>query len=146
MSMLYDLYKQVGNEKFGNEVGRIAPYFSTIEPLFVALRPGYCEIQVKDRQEIHNHLGGIHAIAMCNGAELVAGLMTDVSIPETKRWIPIGMTVRYLAMAKNDLKIVAEGQDVDWGSDGNVVVHVDVYSGEIKAMEADITMKISFKK
>ena len=34
--------------------------------------------------------------AMCNMAELAGGLMTDVSIPQGSRWIPSGMTVKYL--------------------------------------------------
>lgn len=146
MSELYDLYKKVGNEGFGKMVGEIAPYFSTIHPEFNDLRPGYCEIKVTNVRDIHNHLGTVHAIAMCNGAELVAGLMTDVSIPDTKRWIPVGMNVKYLAMAKDDLKVITDGSNIDWETDGNLVVNVTVYSGEIAVLEAEITMMISNKK
>ncbi len=145
MSDLYNLYKKVGNENFGAAVGKIAPYFSTIAPEFVALRPGYCEIKVKNEKSLHNHLNSIHAIAMCNGAELVAGLMTDVSIPDSSRWIPIEMNVKYLNMAKGDLRISTNGEDIDWNIIGEQMVNVDVYSDDTKVMEARITMKISAK-
>ena len=53
--------------------------------LFVELKPGYAEVRLPFRREVTNHLGSVHAIAMCNAAELVAGTMTDVSIPAGSR-------------------------------------------------------------
>lgn len=55
-----------------------------------------------------NHIGTIHAIAMCNMVELVAGTMMSVSVPSNYRWIPKGMTVEYLAKANSDLDAVVE--------------------------------------
>ena len=40
---------------------------------------------------------------MCNAAELVGGVCLDVSLDAKFRWIPIGMEVKYLKMAKTDL-------------------------------------------
>lgn len=145
MSKLYEIYQQVGNDGFGNVVGQMAPYFSTIHPQFVALRPGYCEIEIANEPSIHNHLGSVHAIAMCNGAELVAGLMTDVSIPNNRRWIPAGMTVKYLSLAKSDLVVIADGTTIDWQTVGNLFVDVEVLSKGQLAMTATITMDISEK-
>jgi hypothetical protein len=65
-----------------------APYFATIAPRFVALEPGRCEVRIRDRRRVHNHLGTVHAIALCNLAELSAGVMTDASIPGDMRWDP----------------------------------------------------------
>jgi len=48
---------------------------------------------------VHNHIGTVHAIALCNLAELSAGVMTDATIPADMRWIPKGMTVEYLKKA-----------------------------------------------
>jgi acyl-coenzyme A thioesterase PaaI-like protein len=76
-----------------------APYFATIAPRFTALEPGRCAVTIRDRRRVHNHIGTVHAIALCNMAELSAGMMTDVSIPPGMRWIPKGMTVEYLAKA-----------------------------------------------
>ena len=85
-----------------------APYFSSVRPTFVALRPGYCEVTIRKRRAVQNHLGTVHAIAMCNMAELAAGIMTEASVPASHRWIPKGMTVEYLKKAGTDLRAVAE--------------------------------------
>jgi acyl-coenzyme A thioesterase PaaI-like protein len=82
-----------------------APYFGSIRPLLLALEPGRCEAELRQRRRIQNHIGTVHAIALCNLAELCAGLVTDASIPDDMRWIPKGMEVRYLAKARG--RIVA---------------------------------------
>lgn len=84
-----------------------APYFSTIAPRFVALDVGRCEVRIRDRHRVHNHIGTVHAIALCNLAELSAGLMAEVTVPAGMRWIPKGMSVEYLAKAKGTMHGVA---------------------------------------
>jgi acyl-coenzyme A thioesterase PaaI-like protein len=84
-----------------------APYFATIAPRFVTLEPGRCEVTIRDRRRVHNHIGTVHAIALCNAAELSAGMMTDVTIPASMRWIPKGMTVEYVAKAKGSMHVAA---------------------------------------
>jgi acyl-coenzyme A thioesterase PaaI-like protein len=84
-----------------------APYFATIAPRFVALEPGRCEVRIRDRRRVHNHIGTVHAIALCNLAELSAGVMTDATIPADMRWIPKGMTVEYLKKAVGTMRGVA---------------------------------------
>ncbi|WP_299018285.1 DUF4442 domain-containing protein [uncultured Photobacterium sp.] len=80
---------------------RIAPYFSTIKPQFLELKPGYTEVAIKKRRKVTNHINTVHAIAMCNMAELAGGIMTDVSVPTKCRWIPVGMTVEVKDTAGN---------------------------------------------
>lgn len=144
MSELFQLYLSLGNKNYGEAIGKIAPYFDTIKPEFVDLKPGYCELVIRNTRAVHNHLGTVHAIAMCNGAELAAGLMTDVSIPEGRRWIPVGMTVNYLAMAKTDLRVVVQGRDIDWTVTGGIEVPVEIIdSNNINVLEAKIIMKVS---
>ena len=136
-------FNAFGAEKFTAMVCQQAPYFSTINPELVDLKPNYAEARVPFRKEITNHLGTVHAIAMCNAAELVAGLMTDASIPEGSRWIPQGMTVQYRAKAKTDLRAVADGSDVDWSSAGEKVVPVTVFDDSNQAVfTAEITMNV----
>lgn len=147
MSQLHDLYKTVGNELFSKKVCVIAPYFSTIDPQFVDLRPGYSEVTMPNTREVHNHLGTVHAIAMCNLAEIAAGIMTDVSIPETCRWIPIGMQVRYLAKAKTALRGIADGRKIDWDTPGDKEVPVSITDTDaIEVCAAFITVKVSLRK
>ncbi|MBU0991982.1 MAG: DUF4442 domain-containing protein [Proteobacteria bacterium] len=147
MSQVLELYKSTGNEVFSKMIAEAAPYFSTIEPVFKELRPGYAELGFPNQKKVHNHIGTVHAIAMCNAAELVAGTMTDVSIPGGHRWIPVAMSVKYLAMAKTDLRAVADGSHIDWNREGDIDVPVTLYDTDGQAVfTAVITMKVSRKK
>lgn len=143
MSQSLQMFNTVGAEQFSKMVSQMAPYFSTIEPKLLVLRPGRAEASVPFRKEITNHLASVHAIALCNAAELVGGMMTDVSIPEGARWIPKGMTVEYLAKAKTDVKAIADGSEIDWSLAGDKVVPVDVFDAEgEKVFTARITMNV----
>ena len=142
---VYDRLQQypLGKVLFTKAVCHQAPYFSTIRPLITDLRANYCEVQIKKRRSVTNHINTVHAIAMCNMAELAGGLMTDVSIPKGARWIPAGMTVQYIKKAKTDLTAVADASDIDLSVTGNVVIPVDVKdtNGDI-VFHADITMNV----
>lgn len=143
MSNTLNAFNSFGAEKFSAMACQMAPYFSTINPLVIALRPGYAEASVPFRSEITNHLGTVHAIALCNAAELTAGLMTDASIPAGARWIPKGMTVEYLAKAKTSVRAVADGSDVDWATAGDKVVPVTVFDEQdVQVFTARITMNV----
>jgi acyl-coenzyme A thioesterase PaaI-like protein len=96
-----------GRWLFSRAICRKAPYFSTISPLFVALEVGRCEVRIRDRRRVHNHIGTVHAIALCNMAELSAGVMAEVTVPPGMRWIPKGMSVQYLAKAKGTMHALA---------------------------------------
>jgi acyl-coenzyme A thioesterase PaaI-like protein len=147
MSQLHDLYKAVGNELFSKKICKITPYFATIDPQFIELKPGYSEVAMPNTPEVHNHLGTVHAIAMCNLAEISAGIMTDVSIPDICRWIPIGMSVKYLAKAKTALRGIADGRKIDWETPGDKEVPVSITDTEnVEVCTAIIIVKVSNKK
>ena len=147
MSQLFDLYQQIGNVAFSKKVCEIVPYFATIEPQFVDLQPGYSEVTMPNTTKVHNHLGTVHAIAMCNLAEIVAGLMADVSIPGNCRWIPVGMNVRYLAKATTDLRGIANGRAIDWVNPGekDIIVSITDKDG-LEVCTATVIVKVSLKK
>jgi acyl-coenzyme A thioesterase PaaI-like protein len=84
-----------------------APFFSSIAPRIEVLEPGRCVATIKHRRAVTNHIGTVHAIALCNLAELTGGLACDVSIPASMRWIPKGMTVGYLKKAVGSMRAVA---------------------------------------
>ncbi len=143
MSQFLSMFNSVGSQAFSQMACQVAPYFSTINPLVTELRAGSAQVQVPFRREITNHLGTVHAIALCNAAELAAGMMTDVSIPAGARWIPKGMTVEYLAKAKTDVTAVANGEALDWQTEGDKIVPVDVHDAEgRKVFTARITMNV----
>ena len=84
-----------------------APYFGSISPLIEVLEPGRCVARLRRHRGITNHIGSVHAIAMCNLAELVGGMMTEVSLPDSMRGIPKGMTVEYVKKAMGTIRGVA---------------------------------------
>jgi acyl-coenzyme A thioesterase PaaI-like protein len=125
-----------------------APYFSSIAPRIETLEPGRCVVRIRDRRKVHNHIGTVHAIALCNMAELSAGLATDATIPGTMRWIPKGMTVRYLRKASGTMTataIVPAITTATTAADAHVLVDVRDGSGEL-VFDADITMWIAPRK
>jgi len=125
-----------------------APYFASIRPRFVELRPGHAEVRIDKRRAVTNHIGTVHAIAMCNMAELAAGVMTDITIPATHRWIPKGMTVEYLRKAETDLRAIADVIPLPaFGAAADFPVTVDVLdkAGQ-RVFRAVITMWVSPKK
>lgn len=91
--------KPFGHWLFSRLICFKAPYFGSIKPRMTQLQVNRGEATIKHRRSITNHLGTVHAIALCNLAEFVGGLTTDVSIPASMRWIPKGMTVEYLKKA-----------------------------------------------
>lgn len=96
-----------GRWLFSRAVCHKAPYFASIAPRFQSLEPGRCVATLRHRRRVTNHLGTVHAIALCNLAELTAGVMTDATIPRSMRWIPKGMTVEYLKKATGTMHGIA---------------------------------------
>ncbi|MCG8611685.1 MAG: DUF4442 domain-containing protein [Pseudomonadales bacterium] len=146
MSQFLAMYNQMGGAAFSKGVSQVAPYFATIDPEITDYKPGYCAMTLKNQKKVHNHLGTIHAIAMCNAAELVAGVTTDASIPEGARWIPQGMTVAYLAKAKTDLNVVCDATEIDFSQPGEIIVPVAAYdTSGTKCFTADISMNVKHR-
>lgn len=134
-----------GRWLFSRAVCFRAPYFAGIRPAVVDLRPGRCEVRIARRRAVTNHLGTVHAIAMCNMAELAAGLATDATLPATHRWIPRAMSVEYLRKATTGLRGVAEVPAMEWGPgarDVAVPVAVTDAAGEC-VFRAVVTMRVS---
>src|SRR5689334_13171143 len=102
-----------------------APYFGTVRPQFVDLRPNYAELVVRKRRKVHNHIGTVHVIAICNGLEAAMGALAEATVPRDKRWIPKGMEVSYTAKATSDITCIAETDAARWtGEDPDVPVRV----------------------
>ena len=136
----------LGGWLFARAVCFKAPYFGTIHPTFLALEPGRCEASIPHRRGMRNHIGTVHAIALCNLAELCAGVMTDASLPPGMRWIPKGMTVRYLKKAVGRQRGVATPARPIVGAAEGYELPVDVAvfdaAGE-RVFDAVVTMWVS---
>jgi len=139
--------KPLGKALFSRAICFKAPYFGTISPRFAELQPGRARVSMRKRRAVQNHIGTVHAIAMCNLAELAAGTVTEISIPETMRWLPKGMTVEYLKKAETDVEATATLASVEDGAARDVPVTVELKdaAGEL-VCRAVITMWVAPRK
>jgi acyl-coenzyme A thioesterase PaaI-like protein len=153
MPQVLDLWNRASRLPAGPRVfsllfTRKAPYFATIRPRFTEIGPNRASLVIPNRRRVHNHLGTVHAIALCNGLEAAMGALAEATIPAGKRWIPKGMEVSYTAKATSDITCTAETDPEQWTSgdpdlpvrvrgvrdDGTVVVE-----GEIRLWVTDKT-------
>lgn len=148
-SPILSLWKRHGQSAFGRwlvsqAVCIKAPYFRTIKPKLTHLEAGKVEVSFKKRWGVTNHINTVHAIAMCNAAELAGGICLDVSLNASYRWIPVGMEVKYQKMAKTDLRAICQLPDYQSIEPGDVITPVSVVdtAGE-EVFKANITMRVS---
>src|SRR3954463_6118192 len=115
----------LGDRLFSFLFAQKAPYFASIRPRFLTIEPNHVELLIPKRRRVHNHLGTVHAIALCNGLEAAMGALAEVTIPADKRWIPKGMEVSYTAKATSDITCIAETDQEQWDTaDGDLPVRV----------------------
>jgi len=103
---------------------------------------------MRKRRGVENHIRTVHALAMGNLCELAAGMVTEVTIPTTMRWLPRGMTIEYLRKAESDVTATARLDKNEWsGSAENVGVPVSVVDATgTEVVRAVITMYVSARR
>lgn len=109
---LYDVYRTLERVPLGRELASrvvqvAAPYFLTIPASITSLEPGSASARMWHAPWIRNHLGGVHAISLCNLAEFAMGAVAEATVPATHRWIPRGMQVEYTARAQGTMYATA---------------------------------------
>ena len=131
MANVADLYKKstaiplVGDRLFSLAFAQKAPYFGSIRPRFTVIEPNHAELVIPKRRAVQNHIGTVHAIALCNGLEAAMGALAEATIPSNKRWIPKGMDISYTAKATTDITCIAETDPEQWtGDDPDLPVRV----------------------
>ncbi len=146
----YAVYQRIskyplGKRIFTRLISFFAPYFSSISPQIKELRPGYCRVEIKEHRSIHNHIGTIHAIAVCNLCELAMGMVAEASIKPHLRWIPKEMSVQYLLKCKGRLTGTCN-IDPEIIVPGDIILPIEVTNeaGEL-VVKTDITLYISEK-
>ena len=145
---IHQLFKTVTKLPFGHSLfSKLfclkAPYFGTIKPKFITLTPGKCVVEMRKRRAVLNHISTVHAIAMCNLAEAAGGLCIEVTLPNTLRWIPKGMTVEYLQKATTNLQALCE-IEASRLIEGDNQVEVNIFdNNQNQVFRANINMYIS---
>ena len=147
----YALYQRAAARPFGKSAfswvfASKAPYFRTVRPHVREVRPHHAELTIRKRRAVQNHLGTVHAIAVCNGLEAAMGLLAEATTPPARRWIPKGMSVSYLAKSTTDLLCVAETDPAEWAEVGDVPVRVRALRTDgTVVVEGVITIYVSEK-
>ncbi|MFK7885826.1 MAG: hotdog fold domain-containing protein [Gammaproteobacteria bacterium] len=136
-----------GHAIFSRMVCWRAPYFGSIRPHMTHLSAERAEVIVRKRRRVQNHIGTVHAIAMANACEFVAGLLCEAATPRASRWIPRGMNIEYRAKALTDIRTVAVlSEPIQTERAYNVVIPVDVMDDDDNiVVHADITMYVTPK-
>ncbi len=130
---------------FSQVLANKAPYFTSIAPRIEELRNGYARVSLRKRRAVQNHIGTVHAIALCNLLEVAMGVCAEASIPKHLRWLPKGMTVRYTAKAGSDITGFAEVAAEAW-KPGEVIVKVwAVDTAGKTVIDGTITLHVSEK-
>jgi len=122
-----------------------APYFKTVSPIVNLLEPNRCQILIKKRKRVQNHIGTMHVIAVANGIEFAMGLMAEASIPPHLRWIPKGMQLNYPSKAETDILCTASVAADAW-KPGDLSVEVEaVDTAGTTVMSGTVMLWISEK-
>jgi acyl-coenzyme A thioesterase PaaI-like protein len=103
---------------------------------------------MRKRRAVENHIHTVHALAMGNLCELAAGMVTEVTLPVTMRWLPRGMTIEYLRKAESDVTATARLSKLEWtGTSENLAVPVSIVDvNGTEVVRAVITMYVSPKR
>ena len=88
-------------------------------------------------------MGTVHAIAMCNLAELCGGLVVDSTLNKQWRWIPKGMNVEYLKKATTNLIAACEVEEEEITLGDNQVTVKVFDEANILVFKAIINMYVS---
>jgi hypothetical protein len=151
MMRTYETYRRLVTYPLGLRLFSLlyafkAPYFWTVRPQVLAMRLHHAEVVVPLRWAVKNHIGTLHAIAAVNGLEAAMGLLAEATCPADKRWIPVGMTVRYTAKSTTDLRCIADTDPGTW-EDGDIPVRVQAVRRDgVVTIEGTITIRISARK
>ncbi|WP_375475286.1 hotdog fold domain-containing protein [uncultured Jatrophihabitans sp.] len=150
---LLELYKRanrvpgVGKGAFSLAFALKAPYFLTIAPTVVELRPNHAEVRVRNWWGVHNHIGTVHAIALANGLEMAMGALAEATIPAHLRWIPKGMELEYLALSDSAMLAVADTDPEAWTQPGEIAVRVQATRSDgVATVRGVIRLHVSERK
>ena len=103
---------RLGRWLFTRALCRRAPYFASINPYFLELRPALCVVHIPWRRGNRGLGNTVHPLAIATLCELAASTVTEVTLPTTMSWHSRGMTIEYLRRAESDVTATARRNNV----------------------------------
>lgn len=97
-----------GKKLFTRAIGLAAPYTGSIGAEVEKLSRGHAEVTLRDRRAVRNHLDCVHAIALCNLAELAGNVALAYSLPNDARFIVAGLDIEYRKKARGTIRAVVD--------------------------------------
>ena len=134
---------RLGRWLFTRALVRRAPYFASIKPHFLELRPALCVVLMPRQSSTSGPAGTVHALAIANLCELAAHTVTEVTVPPGMTWHSRGMTIEYLRRAESDVTATARLDKTEWSDTQNValpVTAIDRNGSEV--VRAVITIRV----
>ena len=115
----------MGDRLFSFAFSQVAPYFWSIRPRFTVIEPNHAEVVIPKRRGVKNHIGTVHAIALCNGLEAAMGVLAEASIPKRQALDPQGHGGELHRQGDHDITCIAETDPEQWtGDDPDLPVRV----------------------
>lgn len=133
-----------GRWLFTRSVCRRAPYFASIKPYFLELRPALCVVLMPREKSTGGPGGTVHPLGIATLCELAASTVTEVTLPPGMSWYSRGMTIEYLRKAETDVTATARLDKAEWGGEAhNIAVPVSaVDRNGAEVVRAVITVRI----
>jgi acyl-coenzyme A thioesterase PaaI-like protein len=132
-----------GRWLFTRALCRRAPYFASIKPYFLELRPTLCVVVMPRHRATSGPGETVHALAIANLCELAVSTVTEVTLPSTMSWHTRGMTIEYLRRAESDVTATARLDKTEWGEAQNIAIPVSaVDRNGTEVVRAVITVRV----
>jgi len=85
-------------------LSRSVRYSGSICPQVLRLEAGWCQIEMRDRPKLRNHLRSIHAVALTNLGELCSGLACLSSLPKDSKAIVKSFSIDFHRKARGKIR------------------------------------------
>lgn len=132
-----------GRWLFARKVCRRTPYFASVSPQFLELRPALCVVHMPKHAATSGSTGTVHALAVANLCELAVETVTEVTVPPNMRWQTRGMTIEYLRRAESDVTATARLYKTEWGDPTNLAIPVSaVDRNGTEVVRAVVTVRV----
>ena len=134
---------RMGRWLFAQKLCRRQPYFRSIKPHFLELRPTLCMVVIPNTRSTGGVGNSVHSLAIATLCELAASTVTEVTLPPNMSWYSRGMTIEYLRQAESDVTATARLDKTDWSEAQNVAVPVSaVDRNGREVVRAVITIRV----